>query len=288
MQSITEANLETLFGLDFVSTEFERDGLRIDTLAFDHDANAFVIIEYKRDQTFSVVDQGFAYLSLMLNNKEVFLVEYNEKKNGNLKRDEIDWSQSKIVFVAKGFTNYQQAASGFKDLPIELWQVTRYDGGLILYNRIETKKSLATISALRPGNVTEEVVKQVTTYPESDLIPKEGVTKALYEELRDRLLKLDDELRTHPTKTYISFRRGENWRNIFSIQFRIQKLRIELFRTKPSDLEDPENKIVYIKESMQYWNQHVSYLEVINEKGVEYAIYILQQALERFRASQEK
>ena len=58
-----------------MSSEFERDGLRIDTLAFDPDARSFVIIEYKKDQSFSVVDQGFAYLSLMLKNKEVFLVE---------------------------------------------------------------------------------------------------------------------------------------------------------------------------------------------------------------------
>ncbi len=80
LQALTEANLEALFGLEFVSSELERDGLRIDTLGFDPDARSFVILEYKRDQSFSVVDQGVAYLSLMLNNKEVFLVEYNEKR----------------------------------------------------------------------------------------------------------------------------------------------------------------------------------------------------------------
>jgi hypothetical protein len=75
LQRLTEANLAGLFGLEFVCSEFERDGLRIDTLAFDPDARSFVIIEYKKDQSFSVVDQGFAYLSLMLKNKEVFLVD---------------------------------------------------------------------------------------------------------------------------------------------------------------------------------------------------------------------
>jgi RecB family endonuclease NucS len=54
LQSITEANIETLFGYELVSHEFERNQLRIDTLAFDPIAKSFVIIEYKRDQSFSV------------------------------------------------------------------------------------------------------------------------------------------------------------------------------------------------------------------------------------------
>ena len=59
-------------------SEFELRGLRIDTLALDKESKAFVIIEYKRERNFSVVDQGMAYLNLMLNNKSDFILEYNE------------------------------------------------------------------------------------------------------------------------------------------------------------------------------------------------------------------
>jgi len=45
IQSLTEQNLNTIFGLDFVKSEFALNNFRIDTLAFDKDANAFVIIE---------------------------------------------------------------------------------------------------------------------------------------------------------------------------------------------------------------------------------------------------
>jgi RecB family endonuclease NucS len=69
MQRLTEANLHDLFDLDFVKSELELHGLRIDTLAFDNESKAFVIIEYKKDRNFSVVDQGMAYLNLMLNKK---------------------------------------------------------------------------------------------------------------------------------------------------------------------------------------------------------------------------
>lgn len=44
---MTEANLQELFELDFVKSEFELHGLRIDTLAFDRESKGFVIIEYK-------------------------------------------------------------------------------------------------------------------------------------------------------------------------------------------------------------------------------------------------
>ena len=37
IQSLVERNLENLFGLEFVSTEFKIGDYRIDTLAFDRD-----------------------------------------------------------------------------------------------------------------------------------------------------------------------------------------------------------------------------------------------------------
>ena len=58
IQRLTEANLQELFDLVLVRSEFELHGLRIDTLAFNKESSGFVIIEYKKDRNFSVVDQG--------------------------------------------------------------------------------------------------------------------------------------------------------------------------------------------------------------------------------------
>lgn len=77
IQELTEKNLKTIFGLEFVRSEFSLNNFRVDTLAFDKESSSFVIIEYKRDKNFSVIDQGYAYLSLMLNNKADFILEYN-------------------------------------------------------------------------------------------------------------------------------------------------------------------------------------------------------------------
>ena len=99
IQNTTESSLKEVFGFEFVKSELELGNLRIDTLAFDTENKSFVIIEYKIDQSFSVIDQGYAYLALLLNNKAEFILEYNECKSQSLKRDDVDWSiQSYFCF----------------------------------------------------------------------------------------------------------------------------------------------------------------------------------------------
>lgn len=100
IQIITEQNLKDIFGLEFVKSEISIGNLRIDTLAFDNETKSFVIIEYKKDKNFSVIDQGFAYLSLLLNNKADIIIEYNECKNKSLKRVDVDWSQTRVIFIS--------------------------------------------------------------------------------------------------------------------------------------------------------------------------------------------
>ena len=112
LQELTENNLSNIFGLKFISSEFILGNFRLDTLAFDEDTKSFVIIEYKRDKSFSVIDQGFSYLSLMLNNKADFILEYNEKNNDNLQRGSIDWSQSRVLFLANSFASIQHKSVG--------------------------------------------------------------------------------------------------------------------------------------------------------------------------------
>ena len=77
IQRTTESSLKDVFGFEFVKSELQLGNLRIDTLAFDNENRSFVIIEYKIDQSFSVIDQGYAYLGLLLNNKADFILEYN-------------------------------------------------------------------------------------------------------------------------------------------------------------------------------------------------------------------
>ena len=97
IQTLFEQNLSEIMGVELVKSEFTIKNKRIDSLAFDCQSKAFIIIEYKRDRNSSVVDQGFTYLNLMLQNKADFIVEYNENLKKNLKRDDVDWSQTRVA-----------------------------------------------------------------------------------------------------------------------------------------------------------------------------------------------
>jgi hypothetical protein len=53
IQTLTEQNLHEIFKLEFVTSELQLPGFRIDTLAFNKESPAFYIIEYKKDRNFS-------------------------------------------------------------------------------------------------------------------------------------------------------------------------------------------------------------------------------------------
>lgn len=54
IQSIVENNLNNLFELQFIRSEFSIKNFRIDTLSFDKSKKSFVIIEYKKGKSYSV------------------------------------------------------------------------------------------------------------------------------------------------------------------------------------------------------------------------------------------
>jgi len=66
LQNFFEKNIETILGYKLIDTEFAVGDFRIDSLAFDEEAKAFKIIEYKNVKNHSLVDQGYTYLKLMI------------------------------------------------------------------------------------------------------------------------------------------------------------------------------------------------------------------------------
>ena len=81
IQTIVENNTEELFDIKLIKSEFSVGGYRIDSLCFDEESNSFVIVEYKKDKSYSVIDQGYSYLSTMLNNKSDFVLELIENSS---------------------------------------------------------------------------------------------------------------------------------------------------------------------------------------------------------------
>jgi hypothetical protein len=118
IQDVIEKNTLTFFKLEFIRSEFSIGNYRIDTLCFDNETNSFVVIEYKKGDSYSVIDQGYTYLQLLLNNKSDFILTLSQHYNRVLRTEDIDWSQSKIIFISQSFNSYQKDSVNFKNLPL--------------------------------------------------------------------------------------------------------------------------------------------------------------------------
>lgn len=139
MQQLIERNLGAISELELVKSEFIIKNKRIDTLCYNRRLKAFVIIEYKRGSSYSVIDQGIAYLKLLLDSKAEVILEYNEKHGSELKRKDVRWKNCYVIFAAPSFNDHQINAASFKELKIILWLVTLYGDSILAINEISDR-----------------------------------------------------------------------------------------------------------------------------------------------------
>ncbi|AIB45896.1 DUF5655 domain-containing protein [Haemophilus influenzae] len=276
IQRLFEENLTLLSGYIFIRSEFSIKNSRIDTLAFDPETQAFVIIEYKRQQNSSVVDQGISYLNLMLEYKADFIVEYNEKQKVPLKRNDVDWSQSKVIFVSPAFNDFQIQATNFKDLPIELWEVNRFDNDIITLNIINKLKSAPNIKAVSNEKREElSILKEIKVYQESDhLADKTDFIQELYESFRQAILNLDQNIEINVRKLYIAFKKDRNIADI-----RIQQKNLKIWINLPyGELDDPKNLAKNVSNT-GHWGNGDYEIAVESTQYLEYVMSLIKQAI---------
>ena len=277
IQKIVESNLVQISSYRFIKSEFVIKNNRIDTLAFDEENHSFVIIEYKRDRNYSVVDQGVSYLNLMLEYKADFIVEYNESQKQNLKRSDVDWSQSKVVFIAPSFTDFQRQSSNFKDLPIELWEIKRFDNDIIVINPIKKSQSAPSIKQVQGKEESNigKVVEEIKVYTEEDhLTGKSEEIKELYETYKNAILNLTSDIEVYPKKLYIAFKKDKNLADIH-IQQKGLKIWINMHK---GDLDDPK-KIANDVSRKGHWGNGDYEITVNDTKDLEYIMSLIKQVI---------
>lgn len=238
IQKIFEKNLNLITNLTFIKSEFSIKNYRIDTIAFDETTKSFVIIEYKKDKNFSVIDQGVSYLNLMLDYKSDFIVEYNETLKKSLKRADVDWSQTKVLFVSPYFTDNQKQSTNFKDLSIELREIKQYENEIIIINPINKSKSAPSIKLIQTSQSSEisKIAKVITTYDEEyHLTNKPEEIKELYDRIKEGLLNLRGDFLFKPFKFWINYNLGNSIIGSIEIQQRSILLTINLKNNKLND-----------------------------------------------------
>ena len=276
IQRVIEENLSTIMQLTLVRSEFTIKDRRIDTLAYDAQTNAFVIIEYKRDKNISVFDQGITYLGLMLANKADFVIEYNEQLKMNMKRDEVDWTQSRIVFVSTSFSEYQIAAADFRDFSIELWEAKQFEDNLISINPIKKTKTAPSIKPVTQQSETyKRVTDEIKVYTEEEHIAHASDEIAeLYVKFRDAILNLDSAIEVKPLKFYVAFKKDTN---IVDIEVLKNSLKI-FINSKYGTLDDAKELARDVRLVGHRGNGDYQ-IQVENDKDLEYIMSLIKQVI---------
>lgn len=266
MQNLTENNLENIFWLEFIKSEFSLNNLRIDTLAFDNENNSFVIIEFKRWSSYSVIDQGFTYLSMLLNNKANFVHELWKNRNKFIDMNDIDWSQSKVIFIADSFTRYQKESINFKDLPIELYEIKQFNNWNIIYNSIlatNTTESIKTVTKLETE--FKEINKEIVTYDENyHIINTDEKIVELYNEIKNFTLSINNNIDIIYKKVYIAFK--INKKNLIDISVWKWILKIWL-NLKKWELNDLYSITEDVSKKWHHWNWDYE-IKINNDKDL--------------------
>ena len=276
IQSLIEKNLEELFNIQFVKSELTIKNFRIDTLGYNKETNSFVIIEYKKERNFSVIDQGYTYLSLLLNHKAEFVLEYNENTNHQIKRDDVDWSQSKVIFISPSFTEYQKHSVNFRDVPFELWEIKQFENNLLslTQHKNTSTESISSVEVLN-GGVVKEVTKEIKVYTEDYHFDRRNVNdtiKELYSILKDRITSLG-EVDVVPRSTYIGFKRRTNF-----VDIDFQKGNLWLWINLPKGkLDDPKELSRDISSIGHYGNGDYE-LKVFPDTDLDYVMFLINQS----------
>lgn len=275
LQKLTEGNLQEILGLELVDSYFRIRGFIIDTLAFDPETKSFVVIEYKKDSSLSVIDQGFNYLSLLLNNKSDFVLGYNRKRGKSLDLQDVDWSQSRVIFLAHSFTPHQLGAIGFRNLPIELWEAHLFENNTVLYNQLKPAETQESIETITGGKAV--VSRELRTFTIEDHYKKaSSETKALLDELRERILDLDENIKEKPVKFYIGYKL--NWYNFASIHVFKSKLTVSVRKEK---LESDKDKLFKKVPSAYEWGKTPIWrINISQESELDYIMKVIKESYE--------
>ena len=205
IQNLVEKNLDSVFpGLEFVETEFRIDDLRPDTIAFDSEKNSFVVIEYKNIQNSSLIDQGVSYYQLLDERRANLVLLYNKKMNKTADVSDINWDETRVIFISPEYTKYQKRASGFHGLPIELYEIKKYQDNMVSLNRVEDSQvqSSGSTKSSKPRITLSEYIeedylagKYHSQYPTTD-------TKKLWSQLRKEIEDTFDGVEFRQKKIY--------------------------------------------------------------------------------------
>jgi len=207
LQTLFEKNLETLLGVRFLASEYvTSNGGRMDTLGLDENGYP-VIIEYKRDRSENVINQGLFYLDWLMDHRGNFELLVRDRYDKSV-AEQIEWSAPRLICIAADFTKYDTHAVNQMGRNIELIRYKKFGDDLLLLEQL-TSVSASQAVSIDPisGAIKPNKYKTV-----SDMMGDAGTMLTnLYTDVETYLLGLGDDVTKKTLRNYFAFRRIKNF-----------------------------------------------------------------------------
>lgn len=275
LQALVEANLIEVLDLLFLATEYTTTfGGRIDTLAVDTNGSP-VIIEYKRNKNDNVINQSLSYLKWLKSQKPGFFEKLMIDKLGKDKADKIklDWHNPRVICVAENYSKFDIDTAEVVPLRIELMKYRYYEEGIFALEPVNVPETAAVTHApmaVATGDTKSPQVTDTCNSLDSLLAKAADDTKAMFAELRERIVAIDDSVTENPTGSYVGYRMGNNFAEVHIGK---NQLKIHL---RPIDYVDPKGLVETIPDGYNWTMNRRVYLKSASE--LEYVAGLIEQS----------
>ncbi len=236
LQTFVEQNMEELFGIRFLASEFttsKQHGGRIDSLGIDEN-NSPVIIEYKWGEKDNIINQGLFYLDWLIDHTGDFQLLVQNKLGKNIK---VDFGSPRVLLIAQTFNKYDQYAINRMAENIELWGYSRYENNLFELKLIASSHAQKTVNAKKQISK----VKYDDYSLDHHLKNKSQHIQELFIALQKEIFALesDQSIEEKPRKDYIAYRTSKNF-----VELKIQSKDIKIWiDMKKENINDPKEII---------------------------------------------
>jgi hypothetical protein len=228
IQTIIEKNLENIFQIKFLTSEFIIGNGRIDTIGIDEN-NFPVIIEYKKDKAVDIFDQGLFYVDNLLQHKADFQLLV-QSKIGEKESKKINWNGTRLIFIAAEFgpkSGYGARRCGYDTT---LYKYTTYEDCSISLQIVNPDKDFEDI--IKKSSPKKCIISGSTDSTDQSIIFVKKCSRlfdpnwkfhSLFNSVCDYTLALGDDIERKDTKEYVVFRKMYN---LFSVTGYEERMKI--------------------------------------------------------------
>ena len=236
LQRLIEANLPCVLDMHLLASEFRTSNGRIDTLAIDFEG-APVIIEYKRTQTDSVINQSLSYLRWLTDQQPEFfqmLMQMHLPKDvmENLR---LDWRHPRVICIAESFNRFDLDTAAIVPLRIELFKYRLFEGDMLSIESVILPDRQNNLFDHGQQNSLENNYNVILAMKEQT--ESSHLIQSLFDELQEKIMSLDPLLIEKVGKRTITYRLTKIFAEVL---IRKDRLVIDL---RPIDLEDPREMV---------------------------------------------